>query len=192
MFNTRRILATDFASSSVPQDPMTADPDVRVPATTRIPMNQMDVPNLANLKNTKNLATTTGQVDTTNLVGLNGKPLLPGEDPPLVPCTKGMSNMEQPQTPRLNLVHVVPANQRRTGGQALPSIGLASRECMPRVGLASHGQFPYPGLAGQSHMPSLGLADLEHTLFNGMASKALKNWAITQLRRANQPGSYRN
>uniref|UniRef100_A0A803PCU4 Uncharacterized protein n=1 Tax=Cannabis sativa TaxID=3483 RepID=A0A803PCU4_CANSA len=75
---------------------MTVDPNVCILATTRIFMNPIDVANTAISAGIINLATTVGQVDTTNLVGLNGQPLLPREDLPLVPRNEGMSNVEQP------------------------------------------------------------------------------------------------
>uniref|UniRef100_A0A803NI25 Uncharacterized protein n=1 Tax=Cannabis sativa TaxID=3483 RepID=A0A803NI25_CANSA len=55
MVNTRRTLAATSASSGLPQDPMTTDPNVRVPATTVISTNLMDVGNPANPAGPKKL-----------------------------------------------------------------------------------------------------------------------------------------
>uniref|UniRef100_A0A803NQ89 Uncharacterized protein n=1 Tax=Cannabis sativa TaxID=3483 RepID=A0A803NQ89_CANSA len=92
----RRTPAITSTSSSLPQDPMAANPNVCVPITTRMSTNPMDVANLAISASITNLATATGHEDTTNPVGLNGQPLPPTEDPPLAPHTEGMANMEQP------------------------------------------------------------------------------------------------
>uniref|UniRef100_A0A803QCY8 Uncharacterized protein n=1 Tax=Cannabis sativa TaxID=3483 RepID=A0A803QCY8_CANSA len=89
-----RNLATTFVSSGHPQDPMTTDLDVCVLVITRISTNPTNVANPAILTGTTNLATTTSQVDITNLVGLNGQPLLPRDDPPLAPRIEGIANME--------------------------------------------------------------------------------------------------
>uniref|UniRef100_A0A803NL15 Uncharacterized protein n=1 Tax=Cannabis sativa TaxID=3483 RepID=A0A803NL15_CANSA len=96
MVNKRRTLAKTSLSSCLPQDHMIENPDVRLSITTGISMNSTDVANPTILVGIINLATTTGQVDTTYLVGPNGQPLLPREDSPLAPHTEGMANMGQP------------------------------------------------------------------------------------------------
>uniref|UniRef100_A0A803PTM4 Uncharacterized protein n=1 Tax=Cannabis sativa TaxID=3483 RepID=A0A803PTM4_CANSA len=83
MVNIKRTLTTTFASSGLPQDLVVVDPDVRVPATTGISTNSTDVANPTILVGITNLATTIGQVDTTNPIGLNDQPLPLREDPPL-------------------------------------------------------------------------------------------------------------
>uniref|UniRef100_A0A803PAF1 Uncharacterized protein n=1 Tax=Cannabis sativa TaxID=3483 RepID=A0A803PAF1_CANSA len=75
---------------------MTANPNIRVLATTFISTNLTDVANPTNPARTTNLTTTTCQVDTADTVGPNGQPLSPSVDPPLAPCTEGLANVEQP------------------------------------------------------------------------------------------------
>uniref|UniRef100_A0A803QJF0 Uncharacterized protein n=1 Tax=Cannabis sativa TaxID=3483 RepID=A0A803QJF0_CANSA len=59
----RRTQVTISTSSGLLQDPITTDPNVRVPATTRVSTNLMDIANLANPANPTgptNLAKGTG------------------------------------------------------------------------------------------------------------------------------------
>uniref|UniRef100_A0A803PIJ4 Uncharacterized protein n=1 Tax=Cannabis sativa TaxID=3483 RepID=A0A803PIJ4_CANSA len=95
MVNIRRTTpATTSASSSLPQDPMAADPNVHDPITNGIPTNPTYMATPATSAGTTNLASTTGQVDTTNPVSLNDRPMPPREDPPLALRTKQMTHVE--------------------------------------------------------------------------------------------------
>uniref|UniRef100_A0A803QJS1 Uncharacterized protein n=1 Tax=Cannabis sativa TaxID=3483 RepID=A0A803QJS1_CANSA len=87
---TRRTLTTTSASSGLPQDPMTIDPDVHVLATTRISTNP------ANPEGPINSTNITGLVDLANSSGPNEQPLPSRVDPPLVPQIEGLVNVEQP------------------------------------------------------------------------------------------------
>uniref|UniRef100_A0A803Q080 Uncharacterized protein n=1 Tax=Cannabis sativa TaxID=3483 RepID=A0A803Q080_CANSA len=88
-----------FVDNKSSNDPMAAGPNVHVPTTTRISMNQTNAATPATMASTTNLATTIAQVDTTILVGLNGQPLPPREDPPLAPRTEEWSIWSNPRAP---------------------------------------------------------------------------------------------
>uniref|UniRef100_A0A803Q4V4 Uncharacterized protein n=1 Tax=Cannabis sativa TaxID=3483 RepID=A0A803Q4V4_CANSA len=60
---TRRTLATTPASSGLPQDLMTVNPDVHVPATAEISTNPTDVANPTNPAVTKKLTNTIGNME---------------------------------------------------------------------------------------------------------------------------------
>uniref|UniRef100_A0A803Q535 Uncharacterized protein n=1 Tax=Cannabis sativa TaxID=3483 RepID=A0A803Q535_CANSA len=96
MVNTRRTPIIAFASSSLPQDPLTVDPYIHVRATIGISTNTADVVKPAISVGTMNLATIAGQVDTNILVDLNNQPLPPREDPLLEPPTEGRTHEDQP------------------------------------------------------------------------------------------------
>uniref|UniRef100_A0A803P9V0 Uncharacterized protein n=1 Tax=Cannabis sativa TaxID=3483 RepID=A0A803P9V0_CANSA len=104
---TRKTLSTNSTSSGLPQDPMTVDPNVCVPATIGVSPNPTDVANLANPANTvgpTNLTDTISLVDPANPADPNEKPLLPRVDPPLAPLTEGFVNVEQPPHTTTNSV----------------------------------------------------------------------------------------
>uniref|UniRef100_A0A803NIS2 Uncharacterized protein n=1 Tax=Cannabis sativa TaxID=3483 RepID=A0A803NIS2_CANSA len=95
----RRTPVTISTSLGLPRDPMTVDPNVHVPATTRVSTNPTDVANPANPANPTGLTKSTiitSPVDPANLVDPNEQPLLPRVDPPLAPQTEGFANVEQP------------------------------------------------------------------------------------------------
>uniref|UniRef100_A0A803NUE2 Uncharacterized protein n=1 Tax=Cannabis sativa TaxID=3483 RepID=A0A803NUE2_CANSA len=89
MVNTRRPPVAPSASSGLPQDPQTIDPDVNVPATTKTPMNSADVVNPAISTGTTNLATIAGQDGTHITMDLSNRPLPLREDPLQSPPTEG-------------------------------------------------------------------------------------------------------
>uniref|UniRef100_A0A803PCL9 Uncharacterized protein n=1 Tax=Cannabis sativa TaxID=3483 RepID=A0A803PCL9_CANSA len=97
MVKTRRTMVAPSASLGLPQDSQIVDPNVHVPTTIRIPMNNADVVNLVTTIGTTSLATTAGQSDMNIPVDLNSRLFPQREDPPLlVPPTKGRTIGRQP------------------------------------------------------------------------------------------------
>uniref|UniRef100_A0A803Q7Q4 Uncharacterized protein n=1 Tax=Cannabis sativa TaxID=3483 RepID=A0A803Q7Q4_CANSA len=193
----RKTPATTATSSGFPQDTMIVNPDVHVPATTRISTNPMDVANPVNSTGTTNLTNKPCQVDTANPVSPNDQTLPPTVDLPLAPPTEGLANMQRPlgtttdSSPYQTLATSDLASQPGIFGTTTPPLGqpLASQPLSgaPLVGnrvsflpgtfgsKSSKGQLPYPRLADQSQMSGLGLASLEHILSQGMVSQVLAN-----------------
>uniref|UniRef100_A0A803NKJ7 Uncharacterized protein n=1 Tax=Cannabis sativa TaxID=3483 RepID=A0A803NKJ7_CANSA len=88
---TRR--TTTSTSSGLPQDHMTADPNIQIPPTTE---GLNDLTHIVTLTNLANPSNTTNLVNPTNSVNPNDRPLPPKIDPPTEPRTEGPVNMEQP------------------------------------------------------------------------------------------------
>uniref|UniRef100_A0A803PRZ8 Uncharacterized protein n=1 Tax=Cannabis sativa TaxID=3483 RepID=A0A803PRZ8_CANSA len=80
----------------LPQDPMKADPNVRVLPTMEGPIILTNTVNLANPINPTNSANTINPINPAILVNLNDQPLPPRIDPPIAPRIEGPISTKNP------------------------------------------------------------------------------------------------